>query len=315
MRSLMGTIARAGFGHGLTAKPEYNFGDRVLGFLTLIRPVFLILTPLNAASAVVLGLGRFPSWTACIIGFCAVALAGAAVNSFNDYVDRERDKRIWQSRSIPSGRVKPREALALVSVFLAASLTITWFYFNPLTFYILLLAVVMGCLYSMYLRDKVGYLSLPPIVGLIYLGGWAAFSPETLFTSFIPWYLYLLGVVWQAGHIMVYYPLHLTEDAAGKEKHKVPSALFFVPSPRLAVTLGVVFFCITLIMAGLLPLLTPLGPLYLALVLPVGIYALYNCVKLLGDSMNRSKGLKAFGVVTIFRMTVSVSILLVVLIA
>ena len=315
MSGLLSAIVRAGFGDGLTAKPEYNFGDRVLGFLTLIRPIFLILTPLNAASAVVLGLGRFPSWTQCIIGFCAVALAGAAVNSFNDYIDRERDKHIWQSRSIPSGRVKPKEALIMVLVFFAASLSIAWWYFNPLTFVILLLATILGCLYSIYLRDKVGYLSLPPIVGLIYLGGWAAFSPETLFTSFLPWYLYLMGVVWQAGHIMVYYPLHLTEGAGGGQGKKVPSALFFVPSPRFAVTLGVVFFCITLVLAGLLPLIAPLGPLYFVFVLPVGIYALYRCLKLLGDSMNRSKGLQAFGAVTIFRLTISASILLVVLLS
>ncbi len=311
MNGTLSAIVRAGFGYGIAAKPEYNFGDRVLGFLTLVRPVFLIMTPLNAASAVVLGLGRFPSWSQCLIGFCAVALAGAAVNSFNDYVDRERDKQIWQSRSIPSGRVKPKEALAMVLVFFAASLSIAWFYFNPATFVILLLATVLGCLYSVYLRDKVGYLSLPPIVGLIYLGGWAAFSPETLFTSFLPWYLYLLGVVWQAGHIMIYYPLHLTEG----DGQKVPPALFFVPSTRFAVVLGVVFFCITLVLAGLLPLIAPLSPFYLILVLPAGIYALYRCLKLLGDSMNRGLGLKAFGAVTIFRLTISVSILLVVLLS
>jgi 4-hydroxybenzoate polyprenyltransferase len=315
MNRVLSAVVRAGFGYGIAAKPKYNFGDKVLGFLALVRPVFLIMTPLNAASAVVLGLGKFPSWAECLIGFCAVALAGAAVNSFNDYVDRERDKHIWESRSIPSGRVKPTEALIMVLVFLAASLSIAWFYFNPATFVILLLATVLGCLYSVYLRDKVGYLALPPIVGLIYLGGWAAFSPETLFTSFLPWYLYLLGVVWQAGHIMIYYPLHLTEDTGEGQGKKVPPAFFFVPSARFAVTLGVVFFCITLILAGLLPLIAPLSPFYLVLVVPVGIYSLYHCLKLLPDSMNKGKGLKAFGTVTIFRLTISVSILLVVLLA
>jgi 4-hydroxybenzoate polyprenyltransferase len=149
-------------------------------------------------------------------------------------------------------------------------------------------------------------------VGLIYLGGWAAFSPETLFSSFLPWYLYLLGVAWQAGHIMIYYPLHIIEGDGGGQEKKVPSALFFVPSPRSAVALGVLFFCITLILAALLPLIAPLEPLYLILVLPIGIYALYNSLKLLGDSMNKTKGLKAFSAVTIFRLTISASILLVV---
>ena len=303
-------IARAGFGYGLAAKRGYGFGDRILGFLVLARPIFLILTPLNAASAAVLGLNGYPSWSQCLLGFCAVAFAGAAVNTFNDYVDRERDRYIWYSRPIPSGRVKPREALFLVIILFAASLSMTWFLFNPLTFLILFLAVVSGCFYSAYLRDKVGYLSLPPIVGLIYLGGWAAFSPETLFSSLLPWYLYLLGVMWQAAHIMIYYPLHITTNIDSKSGAKVPPAFFFSPSPQVAVGIGTGFICLTLLLSLLLPLLAPLGALYLVLVIAMGIYALGSGLGLLRDALNREKGLKAFAWLSIFRLTISVAILL-----
>jgi len=307
MNSLLGEIARAGFGFGLTAKPEYNFMDKVLGFLALVRPVFLILTPLNAGSAAVLGLAGYPSWSQCFFGSFAVAFTIAAVHAFNDYVDRERDKYIWQTRPIPSGRVKPKGALALAVLLFAASLSIAWVIFNPLTFFILLLAVISSCLYSAYLRDKVGYLSLPPINGLIYLGGWVAFSPETLFSSPLPWYLYLLGVAWQAGHIMIYYPQHIDKD---KPLVKVPPAFFFTPSPQVAVGIGVGFIFVTLLMSALLPLLAPMGVLYPVLVLAVGIYALINGIRLFGDASNREKGLKAFTSVTIFRLIISFAILL-----
>ncbi len=303
-------IARAGFGYGLTAKKEYSPGDRLLGFLVLVRPIFLILTPLNAASAAVLGLGGYPSWSQCLLGFCAVAFAGAAVNTFNDYVDRERDGVVWQARPLPSGRVKPKEALILVVILLAASLSMCWLLFNPLTFFILFLSVVLSCLYSAYLRDRVGYLSLPPIVGLIYLGGWAAFSPETLFSSFLPWYLYLLGVVWQTAHIMVYYPLHITDKVNGKSGIKVPPAFFFVPSPKAAVGIGVGFSRLTLLLSALLPLLAPVGPLYIVLVVAAGIYAISNGLRLLGDASNREKGLKAFSSLSVFRLVISAAILL-----
>ncbi len=310
MDSRLNEIARAGFGYGLTAKQEYSPGDRLLGFLVLVRPIFLILTPLNAASAAVLGLGGYPSWSQCLLGFCAVAFAGAAVNTFNDFVDRERDRVVWQARPIPSGRVKPKEALILVVILLAASLSMCWLLFNPLTFFILFLSVVLSCLYSAYLRDRVGYLSLPPIVGLIYLGGWAAFSPETLFSSFLPWYLYLLGVVWQTAHIMVYYPLHITDKVNGKSGIKVPPAFFFVPSPKGAVGIGVGFSLLTLLLSALLPLLAPLGPLYIVLVVAAGIYAIGNGLRLLGDASNREKGLKAFSSLSIFRLVISAAILL-----
>ncbi len=310
MYGQLNKIARAGFGYGLTAKEEYSFKDRILGFLVLARPIFLIMTPLNAASAAVLGLNGFPSLTQCLLGFLTVAFAGCAVNIFNDYVDQERDRYIWPARPIPSRRVKPKEALLQVLVLFAASLSMSWFLFNPLTFFILLLAVTLGCLYSLYLRDKIGYLSLPPIVGLIYLGGWAAFSPETLFTSLLPWYLYSLGVAWQAAHIMIYYPLHITSNITSNSDIKVPPAFFFRPSPRVAVGMGTGFICLTLLLSILLPLLAPLSALYTVLVLAAGIYALSSSLGLLNDALNRKKGFKAFAALSIFRLTISVAILL-----
>ena len=297
-------------GQELAAGNEYGLRDRLSGFIALTRPLFFILTPLNAASAAVLALGDYPSLAQCLLGFCAVAFASCAVNVFNDYTDRERDRFIWPTRSIPSGRGKPNEALMEVIVSLAISLSITWFLFNPLTFFILLLAVILGSLYSAYLRDKVGYLSLSPIVGLIYLGGWAAFSPETLFSSLIPWYLYLLGVVWQTAHIMIYYPLHVIRNTNSKTDMKAPPALFLTPSPQVAVKIGIGFTCLTLILSILLFFLAPLGTLYLALVVVAGIYALISGLRLFKDTCNRDRGLKTFASLSIFRLVISAAILL-----
>ena len=308
--SLLKRISHAFFGYGLAARKNYSFGDRMVGFLVCARPVFMLLTPFNAASAAVLALGGYPIWSQCLLGFCAAAFAAGAINTFNNYVDRERDKHIWQARPIPSGRIKPWNALLMATVFLAASLIITWFFFNLPTFFILLLALILGSLYSSYLRDKVGYLSLPPIVGLIYLGGWAAFSPETLFSSFLPWYLYILGVVWQAAHIMIGYPLHITSDTGNKGAIKIPPAFFFTPSPRSAVWMGIGFTCLTMLLSALMPLLAPLGTLYLVLIIAAGIYALYTGLRLLKDALNRESGLKAFASLTIFRLVISAAILL-----
>jgi 4-hydroxybenzoate polyprenyltransferase len=284
---------------------EYGKGDRVAGFVSLIRPIFFILTPVNAAAAAVLALGGFPSLNKCILGFIAVAFASCAVNVFNDFTDRERDKVVWPDRAIPGGRVRPGEALLVVGIALTASLTISWFVFNPATFYILLLAIVLGGLYSGYLRDRVGYLSLPPIVGLIYLGGWAAFSPETLFGSWVPWYLYLLGVAWQTAHIMIYYPLHIASGV------KNPPALFFRPSPRGAARTGIAFTVLTVIIAGLLTLLVPVpGALYLALVAAAGVYALVKGISLHKDTRNRKRGIAAFTSLSFFRLVISAAILL-----
>jgi 4-hydroxybenzoate polyprenyltransferase len=288
---------------------DLSFGDRAVGFVSLVRPVFFILTPVNAAAAAVLSLGGYPSLAKCVLGFLAVAFASCAVNVFNDYTDRERDREIWPGRAIPSGRVRPSEALLVAIISLAVSLAITWLAFNPATFYILLTALVLGGLYSAYLRDRVGYLALPPIVGLIYLGGWAAFSPGTLFNSWLPWYLYLLGVVWQTAHIMIYYPLHVIDADA-------PPALFFRPSPRAAVRIGIIFTCLTLVLSGLLPLVAPtLGVLYVVPVIAAGIYALTGGLRLYKDTRNRKKGMAAFNSLSVFRLVISAAILLAVFLA
>ena len=279
--------------------------DRLSGFVSLMRPVFFVLTPVNAAAAAVLALGGYPAPAKCVLGFLAVAFASCAVNVLNDYADRERDKEIWPDRAIPGGRVRPAEALAVAILSLIISLAITWFAFNPSTFYIMLSAIALGGLYSAYLRDTVGYLSLPPIVGLIYLGGWAAFSPETLFSSWLPWYLYLLGVVWQTAHIMIYYPLHLVPSA------KNPRAFFFRPSPKAAVGTGIGFTFLTLLLCGLLPRLAPdLGALYLVLMIAGGVLALVYEFRLYGDVMNRKKGIAAFTSLSVFRLVISAAILL-----
>ncbi len=251
----------------------------------------------------------------CLLGFLSVAFASCAVNVSNDYLDRERDKDIWPARPIPSGRVKPNEALLVVIVSLAISLSIAWLAFNPATFFILLLAIILGGFYSVYLRDRVGYLSLPPIVGLIYLGGWAAFSPETLFSSWLPWYLYLLGVVWQTAHIMIYYPLHVIPDNDSKLGVKAPPALFFTLSPQVAVKIGIGFTCLTLLFGALLPLVAPLGVLYLALVIAAGIYALISGLKFLKAPSNRKRGITAFKALSVFRLVISAAILLTVLLS
>ena len=287
------------------ARQENRLRGRLFGLVSLIRPLFFVLTPVNAASAAVMAYGGFPPLAKCLAGFCAVAFASCAVNVFNDFIDRNRDKKIWPARAIPGGRVRPGEALALALAAASVSLAITWLAFNPTVFILMLAALILGWLYSAYLRDRVGYLSLPPIVGLVYLGGWAAFSPDTLLHSFLPWYLFVLGTVWQAAHIMVYYPLHITPG------EKAPPAFFFRPSPQTAVLMGLLFTALTVILAAcLIFYATYLGAIYLIIVLAAGIFAFVMSFRLLKNVHDRKACFKAFTALSLFRFAISLAILL-----
>ncbi|MBI2908733.1 MAG: UbiA prenyltransferase family protein [Chloroflexi bacterium] len=300
------------FGVNVTIKGAYSLRDKVIGLFVLTRPALSLLSPINAASAAVLALGGYPPLLTCILGFICVALAAGGINTFNDFVDRERDKTVWPGRPIPSKRVSAGHALALALALFAGALVISWFFFNQnsyVNFTVLALAILLGGGYSMFFRDKVGYLSLPPINGLIYLGGWTAFAPETLFTSFLPWFLFLHGLVWQAAHIMVYSPVHPVSKSEGKLRTE-KKALFFVPTPRLAAVLGMAFLVLTVAMNVLLPFLTPLGPVYLSVVALSSVFALIATAAFLKDLRSREKGIKAFASVSLLRLGISGAILL-----
>jgi len=301
-------LTRTDFGCGLPVKTEYNFRDRILGYLTLVPPIFLFVTPLNAASSAVLSINGYPSWQKCLAGIFTAALAAWGVNTFNRYVDRERDKTAWPWRAIPTGRVKANNALIWCIILYIGSLISCWFFFNPESSLILLAAIILGSLYSSYFRDKIGYLSLPPIVGLIHLAGWAAFSPETLFTL-LPWYLFILAAVWQAAHIMTHYVLHIKFDAGGKPIINTP-AFFFKPSPGAATGIGVGLTVLTVLLAVVLPLISSLSMVYVIMVLVAGIYTLSRGLAILKNPLDRERRHKAWGSLSFFRLVTSAAILI-----
>ena len=179
--------------------------------------------------------------------------------------------------------------------------------------FILLAAVILGSLYSLYLRDKVGYLTLPPIEGLIFLCGWACLSPDTLFSTALPWYLYLLGLVWQSGHILAHYVLNIRFDEQGKPNIMTPA---FLSKPSLQSASRMTMGCaiLLLIMSVLLPVLTPLSFLYSVPVAAYGIYTLYQCLAFIKSAENKENMHRAWSSLSIFRMVISAAISLSILV-
>ena len=198
----MASIMQRWMGQGNIVKTSYSAGERLAGALDLTRPVLSTMGALGVASAAALAYGGFPAWNKCLVGFIAALLALAGIHAFNDFADKRRDVVCWPGRPIPSKRLAPHQALLLTITSFAAALVIVWFVFNPTCFAVSAIAIGLGCLYSGYLRDRVGYLVLPPIEAMLWLCGWTAFSPGTLFSSPAPWVLWTFSVAWQAGHIL-----------------------------------------------------------------------------------------------------------------
>ena len=306
-------VVRADFGSDLLVRDSYSFKERLVGYLTLARPLFLVLTPLNAASAAILSIRGLPSWDLCLAGFFTGALAAAGVNIFNRFADRRRDKTLWPLRSIPSGRVRPVGALAVSLASYAGALALCWFFFNPTSFFILMAAIVLGSLYSTHLRDRVGYLSLPPIEGLIFLCGWACLSPGTVFTTALPWYLYFLGVVWQSAHIMAHYVLNIRTGDKGGAIIQTP-LLFSKPAHRATSRMTLGLAALLFVMSLFLPLLTPLSWLYILPVAAYGVYTLYRCRSFLKSSRDEKQMHRAWSSLAMLRLVISAAIILSILV-
>jgi 4-hydroxybenzoate polyprenyltransferase len=300
-------LMRADFGAMMQPKVRYDFKDKLLGFLSLVKPPFIFMTPFNAASAAVLAINGYPDWNLVIGGFFCAFFASIGANIFNRYADRERDKIFWPKRAIPSGRIKAVYVLLLTILCYIISLLLCWTIFNLTTMVILAVGLVFSSLYSTHLRDRVGYLSLPAIEGTIFLAGWAALAPQTIFTL-TPWVLYAIGLFWQASHIMSHYMLHIKWDSG--RPNIITPAFFYKPSPQTASWLILVFIVISFALSLWLIFQTGLSYIYVVLILAAGINAIYRSSILVADSANHEKLNEAWSALSLFKMAAAVAIML-----
>jgi 4-hydroxybenzoate polyprenyltransferase len=301
-------------GRGNTVKETYTLNDRVIGLVDLTRPILSIMGALGVAAAAALAFGGIPSWEKCVAGFFTALLSYAGIHAFNDYIDSKRDIECWPGRPVPSRRLTSNQVLVFSLSTFVISVILVWFFFNPVCFIVTIISIVLGCAYSGYLRDRIGYLVLPPIQGVLWLCGWTAFSPDTLFTSWMPWVLYVFSASWQAGHIMVYSPLHPIRKYEGMDLTQVP-ALFVKTSPRTAARLGFAFLVLTLVLGIFLGFFADLGLVYLIPVAIMGVITLAVCYPFMNDSGNFGRGIKAFTFATYFMLVVRICILTSVLIS
>ena len=116
---------------------------RLLAFIKLVRPPNCLMIGFAVLVGAVVALGRFPleRATELAYGFATGASLLAASNALNDYYDREIDAINEPSRPIPSGLVRPWEALAL-----AGALTVLGLFLAFLTSLDCLLLALLAAL-------------------------------------------------------------------------------------------------------------------------------------------------------------------------
>ncbi len=287
-------------GHGgISLKKDYSFFERMFSFFEITRPFLLTMAPPITGAGAILANGEMPHLFLVLLGSLAACLATAGIHTFNDWWDRKRDFEAWPDRPIPTLRISPAAALVFASVLVAASIAIVWFAFNSTATVVLAAGIALGILYTISLRDAVGYLSLPLIIAVFPLGGWAAFSPSTLFKSPVPWVLAGTAIVWQAAHIMVHSSSHPIRTESGRlltEK----KAFFFYPSPLLAAWMGLVFTAIMFLVSIGLLFLVDVGWFYAVIALPMGLVAILSTVLLIREPASKARSMGAFNIASLY---------------
>ena len=247
-------------------------------------------------SGMFLALKAIPSITQLIVGFIAVYLLTATEHTIDDFIDIKRDKKKWPDRALPNGIISRPHAGLYAIIMALIGIILSYIFFNWQLVVVEISALSLGSAYPL-LRDKIGYLTLPPVPALIGIGGWASVRPETLFTSPVPWILYLIFVGWQSFHIL-----------AMPWAIKYEKLLFVKFSPRNTAIMSVLFSILTFIIIIYLFIELQFHLLFLFIVLLLTVLfwsAAYSMVK---TPLNDNLTFRAFKIATSYNIFLCIAI-------
>ena len=88
-----------------------------------------------------------------ILGMIAVFFITSGSMAFNDYFDRDIDKKVHPDRPIPSGKITPSQGIVISIFFFFISLILS-FLINPLCLMIAIITICLLVLYEMILKNQ-----------------------------------------------------------------------------------------------------------------------------------------------------------------
>jgi len=210
------------------------------------RPIgtYLLLWPTLWALAIA-GDGGPDGWVLFVF-VCGVFLMRSAGCAINDYADRDIDLHVARTRERPltSGKITPREALAVFAVLglLAFVLVLT---LNRLTILLSLGGILLAASYPFMKR----YHYLPQVhMGAAF--GWAvpmAFAAQTDTLPKIAWLLYVATLVWAVAYDTMYSMVDREDDLKIGVKS---TAILFGDYDRLMIALLQALFVLAMILVG-----------------------------------------------------------------
>ncbi len=183
--------------------PEMNVGNQFLDYIELIKPRVVTLVILSVAAGFALAeRGKIDSSLLALI-LLGTTLVSAGSMALNEYLERDVDAKMvrTQNRPLPSGRLKPWEALVFGILVSMLGLMVFAFSKNYLSGFVAFATSVIYLGIYTPLKTKT---SLATVVGAVpgalpILIGWSGSSGSLPFES---WILFLIVFFWQMPHFL-----------------------------------------------------------------------------------------------------------------
>lgn len=138
-----------------------------------------------------------------VISLIALYIATSGINAITNYIDRDIDYKMRRTfnRAIPSGKIKPNNALVFGAVLLIISISIAWLASPYSSFWIIFGVIFDPLLYNWLSKRRTAF--------NILIGSLAGGAPVFVMWSGItgklfaltPFYLFMIIVIWTPIHI------------------------------------------------------------------------------------------------------------------
>jgi 4-hydroxybenzoate polyprenyltransferase len=257
------------------APAERSFRNKIVGLIALAGlGLDILVLPFVIGTAALSG-ASFNDLRLLPLLFVVFIAAGVA-NITNDIIDAERDKTKWPLKPLSTGLISKSEAVLYAAILSVIGIVIAIVVFNWLFLALGLLVLTGNLVYSLYMRDNIGYLTVILPFVLVPVGVWSAFSPGTVLTP-LPWLLALFLIAYQPA-------IQITHEGLDPN---IP-ALFIRPRPTTERALYVASV-IAVFFVGIAILLYAQLSWLFAVVLAAFTAVLLTQAKNLGDNRTREK--------------------------
>ncbi len=200
--------------------------SRLAAYVTLTKPRILPLVIFTGLPAIVLAAGGWPSLSTIVGILFGIAVATAAANTLNMYVERDRDALMERTRTrpLPDGILSSQAALSFGLVLSVASTILLWWVGGPLA---AALGVASICfyvfVYTIWLKPRSVYNAViggaagavAPLIADAAVNGTIGLSG---------WLLFAIVFFWQPPHVWAI-ALYRKEDYAAAGIPMMPAAI------------------------------------------------------------------------------------------